>query len=653
MTRVPTASRRVSVLAVAIIFLFLAACARDGTPTPQQLGDRTPVATNPAPAATATGTTTPTATPSPTATDTPTPTPTPTATALPARVSGDPRAFVQRPPEPQPGAACGIVDIFDFPVGPPDAAEVNRGGTDYNRFRERYDGFHAGEDWSGPNGRNLGSPVYSIGHGRVIYAHPNGWGVDQGVLIVQHVLASGSTLLSFYGHLDPPSVVLRGGECVARGDKVGEIGDPRGRPHLHFEIRNHMPGEPGPGYWFQDPTLAGWFPPSRTIWGYRMAASPGYAWALAPDNADRHAITSRQAVGFLPGDVLVLLDQGRLRGLGAQDGSLRWTQPAPPTPTPRPNATPDPTRIALEVAVAAPSSATLDEQALLVYTADRRGRIQAYSTEGEVPAFEPLWQEELDVTGNPTLYPLPGGGVVVVGRREIVALDQQGGTRWEQPVQDQPDTAIRAGDYLFMNAGRSDATLWIVERDGATAWSGLPPGTPVGVPGNNPWLYNREGLYQLDLAGQRAELVYLLPRAISGLAAHGSGAAVALPDGGVLVAHPDVRDRRLLRLDAAGALLWERSYRDAGDGEASLTLLGNQAYLALADVGATTLVDVFSVNLQTGDMVRLFNSGTRDGRTGETWLLAAPTGTLLVNVGGGHLVALDPRTAAEVLGAGP
>ena len=32
--------------------------------------------------------------------------------------------------------------------------------------------------------------------------------------------------------------------------------------HEHFEIRTHMPEEPGPGYWPTDPTEAGWLPPS-------------------------------------------------------------------------------------------------------------------------------------------------------------------------------------------------------------------------------------------------------------------------------------------------------------------------------------------------------------------------------------------------------
>ncbi|MDT8304843.1 MAG: M23 family metallopeptidase, partial [Anaerolineae bacterium] len=633
------------------LLLFLASCAQDGTPTPQRLAGQTPDAPQPTSTATATPTLTQTPTLTPKATNTPTPTPTPTATAPPAEISGDPRAYAQRPPEPQPGAACGLVDIFDFPVGPPDAVDVSRGGTDYNRYRERYNGFHAGEDWSGPNGRNLGSPVYSIGHGRVIYAHPNGWGVDQGVLIIQHVFADGSTILSFYGHLDPPSVVLRGGECVARGDKVGEIGDPRGRPHLHFEIRNHMPGEPGPGYWFQDPTLAGWFPPSQTIWANRIAASPGYLWTSAPNRGDLFA--GKETAGFLPGDVLVLLEGGRLQGIGASDGGVRWTQPAPPTPTPQPEATPDPTRIAIELAAAAPVSAVPDEVEPLLYAIDRHGRMRAYATGGEAPVFdEPLWLAELATTGDPALYALPGGGVVVVGRREAIALSSGGNQLWSLPLDELPGPAVRAGGTLFLPVGRSAPTLWLLDRRGASAWSALPAGTPIGHLNGALWFYTREAVYRLDAAARTSHLALLLPRATPGAAAHGAGDAMALPDGGLLVAHPDARDRRLLRLDAAGSLIWERSYREAGNGQARLALLDDQVYLVVSDEGATTLVTLFRVDLETGNLVRLFTGGTREGIFGDTWVLPASSGVLLLNIGGGHLVALDPRAAAEAVAPG-
>src|SRR3990172_10552375 len=136
--------------------------------------------------------------------------------------------------------------------------------------------------------------------------------------MVRHIFPYGSTILSFYGHLDPDSVELRPGDCVARGDQVGAIGKPRGSPHLHFEVRNHTPDDPGPGYWPVDPRLAGWQPPSEYIWTYRIATAPGVQWTR-PFTAT--------GIGLLSDGALAALDGQRLIGVDLNDGSLRWSHP--------------------------------------------------------------------------------------------------------------------------------------------------------------------------------------------------------------------------------------------------------------------------------------------------------------------------------------
>ena len=208
-------------------------------------------------------------------TTTPTITPTPTPTAVPLSITL--LRSQQSTPASEPGARCGVVDTLDFPLDPPDAKNVRFGGQDFGAFRDTYYGYHAGEDWWGTGGdvSSFGAPVHSIGHGVVTYAEPNGWGRDKGVIIIRHTFPDGSRILSFYGHLHPPSVTLRLGDCVVRGDQIGQIGQPRSSPHLHFEIREHMPSSTGRGYWSSDPAKAGWKPPSQFIWTYRMGTSPG------------------------------------------------------------------------------------------------------------------------------------------------------------------------------------------------------------------------------------------------------------------------------------------------------------------------------------------------------------------------------------------
>jgi len=217
----------------------------------------------------------------------------------------------------QTGARCGLIDSLDFPMRPPDG-EGTWGGGDFGVYRERYQGLHAGEDWSLARGRSMGEPVYSIGHGMVTYAQPNGWGRDGGVVIIEHVLPDWSRVLSMYGHLDPSSVTLRQGDCVRRGQVVGEIGD---RQHLHFEVRIHMSNQPGPGYWSIDPTLAGWLPPSEFITDQRLGVSPGLLWM------NNYEQQSRRTLGILPDGRSLVLESRNLVGLDLEDGEVLFRLP--------------------------------------------------------------------------------------------------------------------------------------------------------------------------------------------------------------------------------------------------------------------------------------------------------------------------------------
>lgn len=133
-------------------------------------------------------------------------------------------------------ARTRIADGFDFPVGKPDAE-----GYYKSRGFLRH---HPGEDWNGVGGGNtdLGDPVYSIGHGMVVFAKDvrMGWG---NVVIVRHTYMSKGelkTVDSFYAHLD--RITVQHGQQVLRGQQVGTIGTNRGMytAHLHFEVRKNL-----------------------------------------------------------------------------------------------------------------------------------------------------------------------------------------------------------------------------------------------------------------------------------------------------------------------------------------------------------------------------------------------------------------------------
>jgi murein DD-endopeptidase MepM/ murein hydrolase activator NlpD len=617
-------------LTLSVLVLLLAACGRPlltavsgvaatATPVPALAPVSEPgvvAITSPTPAFTPTPT--PRPLPTATATATPSPTPTATATALPLTAAGELRTGRLQPPVPQRGAPCGVVDLFDFPMYPPDAANVT-GGQDFGVFRQRYGRYHAGEDWWGASRQaTLGLPVYSIGHGRVTYAQPLGWGRDQGVMIVEHKLQNGQTVYSFYGHLDPAAVLRRPGDCVARGDLIGQIGDPSSTPHLHFEIRSHAPQEPLGGYWSRDPMAAGWLPPSQFIWGQRIASAPGVQWTRPP------LAGGRQPLGLVNGDTLLLVEEGALIGLNMPDGAVRW-------------------RYSGENGV---TSAALDPARPVVYVTGRSGPVQALSlldSRGEPagpPALSLLWEVDLEmVLGTPTLIPLPEGGVIVFVRRQLFGIDAGGRLNWVHGSAGQPVGWLSLPDRLILSTAGGESGLWHVDGAGLHSWELGLSGYPI-LAGDSVWLHARDGLYRLDAARQTAALHYALPPGILG-----GSSAVAMPAGGLLLAHADGRDRRLLAFDGDGSLRWERSYGRLLNGRVQLFTTGGEVYLVAEESeGAPGNVSVFVLETANPRLYRVFSGGTRSPRPADTG--AWPAGEWLVlHIGGGHTLSLDARQA--------
>ena len=510
---------------------------------------------------------------------------------------------------PQGNAACGVVDLLDFPMDPPDGQNVS-GGGDFGRFRDRFGKYHAGEDWWGPDRRSsFGQPVYSIGHGLVTYAEPEGWNRDKGVLIIRHTFADGSTILSFYGHLDPPSVVLKPGQCVVRGQQIGEIGRPRSSPHLHFEIRSQSAYAPLTGYWPEDPTLVGWLPPSHFIWNQRIASAPGVLWTR-PFVAE-----GTQAIGMTHEDTYVAVEDSQLIGIDKVDGHVRW-------------------RYGNENPI---MSAALDARNPVIYVAGVSGQIQALrlpagSSAAVTPA--PLWQITLAAAGTPALMPLAEGGVVASVPGTLFGFGPEGVLSWQRESQGQPVAWALAGDVLWLSTASQDSPLWQIDGSGPQLWQAPAGGHPLIAAGQT-WLYTSDGLYRLNAEGRTAELQHPLPPGSRWL-----GDATALPDGGVLLAHADTFDRRLIAFNADGSLRWQRSYGAAVGGKVRLRVLDEELYLIAEDnSGESSTLSVFAIDAAGAGMSRIFTGGTRSNITADTWVLAGG-GQLLLNIGGGNMVAI-------------
>ncbi|MFQ5943243.1 MAG: peptidoglycan DD-metalloendopeptidase family protein, partial [Anaerolineales bacterium] len=488
--------------------------------------------------------------------------------------------------------------------------------SDFGRFRGRYDGYHTGEDWR-VGTSSFGQPVYSIGHGRVTYAQPNGWGADKGVVIVEHTFRDGRRIHSLYGHLDPPSVELRAGQCAERGDQVGNIGDPRSPPHLHFEIRIHMPNTPGPGYWSVDPSRSGWKPPSATIWSERMAALPGVRWTHLS------AASSFQPLGVVDDELLAHLDAGEIIALDMESGRTAWSRTLPTTP----------------------NSVLLDVEGGIIYVNRSGGAIEAYGTSdlkssNSGSTIEPLWSVEMESAGFYDLIPLPLGGLVATSRSGTTAISHSGEELWhEDAVTGIADWAQTDDSLILLDR----SGIWLANEGSATRWTDSISGHRV-VASDHPFVYAADGVYGLDAESRSLDLFGSLP---SGFPR--SGNLIELPGGGVVVAHTDLDDKRLIAIDADGSLRWERSIAGLGSRAIELLVLDDQVYMLIQfDIGRSTGIDLFHVNSQSGDLARIFSGGTRSS-VSDPLAFTTEGESIIISIPGVGLAVLEPQSALETV----
>jgi hypothetical protein len=249
------------------------------------------------------------------------------------------------------------------------------------------------------------------------------------------------------------------------------------------------------------------------------------------------------------------------------------------------------------------------------------------------------WQVDLDSFGTARLLPLPGGGLIAALGDNLTAISPAGAALWNERIDNRPAAWAMGGETLLLASSGSDSRLWTLSASGASPWEAA-GGQPL-LLGEQPWLYAADGIYRLDEERQQAALTLPLAQALVQI-----GDAISLAGGGGLVAHSDRDDQRLLRLDDNGELLWERSFRRSLTGRPRL--LESEGRVYLIDDGTTRsagLITLYEVDLLSGNLTRIFVGGTRTPARNETWLLAGSDGRLFLNIGGGHLLALDLAAA--------
>ncbi len=127
---------------------------------------------------------------------------------------------------------------------------------------------HLGEDWNGGKGdEDLGTPIYSVADGLVVFAGFGGAGWGNVIRIIHNTGTSTQVELteSVYAHLQ--NMDIHEGDLLVRGQKIGTMGNANGKykAHLHFELRSRPAMPLGGGYG----STEGFFVPTEYIANHR------------------------------------------------------------------------------------------------------------------------------------------------------------------------------------------------------------------------------------------------------------------------------------------------------------------------------------------------------------------------------------------------
>ncbi|MBL8154748.1 MAG: peptidoglycan DD-metalloendopeptidase family protein [Anaerolineae bacterium] len=423
----------------------------------------------------------------------------------------------------QAAAPCGVVDAIDYPIEP-----LVAGYDDFGLFRRRFGGNHTAIDVAFDR---WGDPVRAAARGRVTYADPEGWDTEKGVVIVAHTFPDGDIYYSLYGHMEETDSAIfpAVGTCVERGEIIGAVGWPsRGRPHLHYEIRDFLPNDGGPGYVSGNPLEEGWYNPLdfTAVWRARFnPAFLGTVTAQTPASLPPIQLESG-AYGVASGDVITVL---------SPPDRVLW-------------------RIQTSGNIISLASLPGD-------------RIAAYTESGQAVVvqdgrFAAVWQVDTGglpfrVLGETLVFPQPDG--------ELIAYDSSGTPLWRR-------IGSPGAEHVFfqMNAAQTQVG-WAVQDAQGVSWRVVNPdgqlaadlrltAAPLAVAApDGSWML----LDGNELKRQQTDRIDTL---MTVAPAPGTGSLLAADSGGGTYVFLDDAERTLMALDASGQTRWRVNYpREVGE----------------------------------------------------------------------------------------
>jgi murein DD-endopeptidase MepM/ murein hydrolase activator NlpD len=509
---------------------------------------------------------------------------------------------------PIPNAPCGVVDAIGYPLESVETRTLAEGYDDFGLFRPRFGGRHTGLDVGFREG---GETVRAAARGRVTYADIEGWDTEKGVVIIEHVFPNDEIYYTLYGHMEESETAKfpEVGDCMEMGDAVGAVGFPSmSAPHLHFEVRNFLPDDGGPGYVEGNPLEEGWYQPLDFVALWRMRLSPAFVRYSTFENAPTipPAMMSDGKTAIASGDVISVV---------AEPDTILW-------------------RI------------NLDDLASGI-AALQDGGVVARSRSGQVVTvsngrFSALWiVEGPDVPfayfDNQLIFVTDGGG--------LAAYTPSGDAIWSL---DAPDDA---GDVLHADSNSAaiavsveveDGVLWrAVDSTGSLIYERVFDDEPLvaHAPDGSWTLLTNAGLLRLNGG---------VMQTIGGVNVRvGRTAAFTVDALGASYLYAGDSARTLISWDAAGAVRWEATYPSSEAEILSPILQADTGCLlySLSVEGQLYIFDAIS-----GDLVNqltLYAGGSQSRQPRARLLQPKMDGTVDVNAGFLTMMTLDSPTLGD------
>lgn len=358
---------------------------------------------------------------------------------------------------------CGVIEQVVAPVDRTRFKLVQDYATRSMRHQGRY---HTGEDYAAQRGATAGQAVFAIGNGRVTFSSPNGWGVDGGVIIIQHYLRDGTMFYSMYGHLQEQGVLFPERlTCVEAGQVLGTLADVRPAPHLHFEIRTQGGDSGGAGYTREHPDTMGYVRPSQFLANATLSTHPATRWQVN--------VAGLRGVPLLLNDNSALyLDSNNLLRRVLPDGRILWRQ-----------------------------SLNTQHVGLMAW----RGQSYAVGAEGTITAIDTNSGALLEAWRVPNFAPVGApvalGGRVLFPTAGAVAMldDTRRAVLWQAP---RPERA----HIIALNNGTigliDEARILLLTADGAPLTTAQAEGAHMAQsPQGETLVYTQGGLWRVDSAG--------------------------------------------------------------------------------------------------------------------------------------------------------